>query len=161
MFSRVSPLSSKLTYRIAEAEFQPEVVEAIREVYGLDIGKGCVYSVFVSFEAEGDWTGPFWMIYDTGAAVSLLPLRFFDILGVRKYASIKLMGISSEMEIQARLTRAKLRFIDVDGKKSPKIEAWVAIAERNDVPLIIGLKDIANKHIFSTDPKLKLFYLTF
>jgi len=77
------------------------------------------------------------MIYDTGAAVSLLPLRFFDILGVRKYASIKLMGISPDIQIRARLTRAKLRFIDVKGKKSPKIEAWVAIVERNDVPLII------------------------
>jgi len=161
MFFRVSPLSSKLTYRIAEAEFQPEVVEAVRKAFGLDIGKGCVYSVFVSFEVKGSWTDPFWMIYDTGAAVSLLPLRFFDILGVRRYASIKLMGISPDIEIWARLTRAKLRFIDVKGEKSPKIEAWVAIAERNDVPLIIGLKDIADKHSFSTDPKLKQFYLTF
>jgi len=161
MFFRVSPLSSKLTYRIAEAEFQPEVVESVRKAYGLDIGKGCVYSVFVSFKAKADWTDPFWMIYDTGAAVSLLPLRFFDILGVRRYASIELMGISPEIKIQARLTRARLRFIDVKGEKSPEIEAWVAIAERNDVPLIIGLKDIADKHRFSTDPKLRQFYLTF
>ena len=157
----MSRLSSTLTYKIAEAEFQPEVVESVRKAYGLDIGKGYVYSVFVSFEVIGGWADPFWMIYDTGAAVSLLPLRFFDILGVKKYAPIKLMGISSEMEIRARLTRAKLRFIDMEGKKSPDIEAWVAIAERNDVPLIIGLKDIANKHRFSTDPKLKQFYLTF
>lgn len=157
----MSPLSSKLTYRIAETEFQPEVVESVRKVYGLDIGKGWVYSVFVSFEARGDWTGPFWMIYDTGAAVSLLPLRFFDILGVRRYASIELMGISPEIKIQARLTRARLRFIDIAGKRSPEIEAWVAIAERNDVPLIIGSKDIADKHCFSTDPELRQFYLTF
>jgi len=47
MFFRVSPLSSRLTYRIAEAEFQPEVVEAVRKAFGLDIGKGCVYTVFV------------------------------------------------------------------------------------------------------------------
>ena len=71
------------------------------------------------------------------------------------------MGISPEMEIRAKLTRARLRFIDVKGKKSSEIEAWVAIAERNDVPLIIGLKDIADKHSFSTDPKLKQYYLTF
>jgi len=154
-------LSSRLTYKIAETEFQPEVVEAVRKAYGLDIGKGCVYSVFVSFKAEGSWTDPFWMIYDTGAAVSLLPLRFFDILGVRRYAPIKLMGISSEMEIRARLTRARLRFIDAEGRKSPEIEAWVAIAERNDVPLIIGLKDVSDKHRFSTNPRLRRFYLTF
>jgi len=161
MFFQVSHLSLRLTYRIAEAEFQSEVVESVRKAYGLDIGKGCVYSVFVSFRAKGGWTDPFWMIYDTGAAVSLLPLRFFDILGVRRYASIKLMGISPDIQIWARLTRARLRFIDVKGKRSPEIEAWVAIAERNDVPLIIGLKDIADKHSFSTDPKLKQFYLTF
>jgi len=161
MFFRVSLLSSKLTYRIAETEFQPEVVEAIKKVYGLDIGRGFVFTVFVSFKAKDGWTDAFWMMYDTGAAVSLLPLRFFDILGVRKYASVKLMGISPEMEIWARLTRARLRFIDAKGKKSPEMEAWVAIAERNDVPLIIGLKDIADKHSFATDPKLKRFYLTF
>jgi len=162
MFFRVSRLSSsKLTYKIAETEFQPEVVEAVRKAYGLDIGKGCIYSVFVSFKARAGWTDPFWMIYDTGAAVSLLPLRFFDILRVRRYASIKLMGISPDIEIWARLTRARLRFINAEGKMSPEVEAWVAIAERNDVPLIIGLKDVADKHSFSTDPKREQFYLTF
>ena len=80
MSFRVSLLSSKLTYKIAETEFQPEVVESVRKVYGSDIGKGFVYTVFVSFKAKDGWTDPFWMMYDTGAAVSLLPLRFLAFL---------------------------------------------------------------------------------
>lgn len=107
---------SKLAYRIAETEFKPEVVSSVRKVYGLDIGKGYVYNVSVSFKGKDGWTDPFWMVYDTGAVVSLLPLGFSEILGVEKYASIKLTGISPEMEIPARLTRTVLKFTDLEGK---------------------------------------------
>ena len=83
------------------------------------------------------------MVYDTGAVVSLLPFRFFDMLSLKKFAPVKLTGISPEMEIAARLVRATLKFIDLKGLESPEIEAWVAIAEREEVSLIIGLKSIA------------------
>lgn len=152
---------SKLAYRIAETEFKPEVVSSVRKVYGLDIGKGYVYNVSVSFKGKDGWTDPFWMVYDTGAVVSLLPLGFSEILGVEKYASIKLTGISPEMEIPARLTRTVLKFTDLEGKESPEIESWVAIAERKNVPLIIGLKSIADKHNFIVNAREKKFYLEF
>jgi len=154
-------LFSKLTYRIAEAPFRREVVESVKRVYGLDIGAGWIYRVFAYLRIKNGWTSPFRMIYDTGAMVSLLPSRFYDILGVEKYASIKLMGISPESEVTARLTRATLRLEDIEGNRSPDMEAWVAIAERDDVPLILGLKDVADTHELIVKPRERIFHLQF
>lgn len=88
------------------------------------------------------------MIYDTGAVMSLLPSRFYEMLNIEKYAPIKLVGIPPEAEVAARLSRITLKFLDAKGLESPEIESWVAIAERDDVPLIIGLKSIAETHDF-------------
>ena len=101
------------------------------------------------------------MVYDTGAVISLLPLRFFKMLNLEKFAPVRLTGISPEMEIPARLMRATLRFVDLKGLESPEIEAWVAIAEREDVPLIIGLKSIAETHEFTVNFRERSFSLTF
>jgi len=154
-------LSLKLTYRIVEASFTPEVVESVRRVFGLEISKGYIYSVLVSFKSKGFWIGPFHMVYDTGAVISLLPFRFFEMLNLKKFAPVKLTGISPEMEIAARLVRVTLKFIDLKGVESPEIEAWVAIAEREDVPLIIGLKSIAETHDFTVNFRDGTFTLSF
>jgi len=154
-------LSSRLIYRITEASFRPEIADSVRKVYGIEIGKGYLYRVFISFKSRSFWIGPFPMVYDTGAAFSLLPFRFFEMLHVERFAPIKLMGVLPEMEIQARLVRATLKFIDVRGVESPEIEAWMAIAEREDVPLIIGLKSIAETHEFKVNFRERTFTLSF
>jgi len=157
----VNPLSLRLEYRITEASFRPEVSESVRKVYGLEIGKGYIYRTLVLFKSKGFWIGPFPMVYDTGAVVSLLPFRFFKMLQLEKFAPVKLTGITSEMEISARLVRATLKFMDLKGIESPEIEAWIAIAEREDVPLIIGLKSIAETHEFKVNFRNKTFNLNF
>ena len=154
-------MSLRLTYRISKIPFQPETIDSVKRVYGIDIGEGQVYGVFVSFRTSEGWTGLHRMIYDTGAVVSLLPFRFYNILGVQKYAPVELTGIAPEIEVKARLTRVTLRLEDISGKLSPQIEAWVAIAERDDVPRVIGLKDIADTHKLTVDPKEQKFYLDF
>jgi hypothetical protein len=154
-------LSLKLSYGITETSFRKEVVNSVKKVYGLDIGKGYLYRVLTLFKSKHLWIGPFPMVYDTGAVVSLLPLRFFRMLDVERFAPVKLMGISPEMEIPARLVRATLKFVDLKGLESPEIEAWVAIAEREDVPLIIGLKSIAETHDFTVNFRDRTFTLSF
>ncbi len=86
---------------------------------------------------------------------------FHGLLEVEKSASIKLAGIAPGVHVNARLTRASLRLHDPHGKTSPTTEAWVAIAEKDNVPLILGLKDISDKHNFRVDGKRKTFYLDF
>jgi len=83
------------------------------------------------------------------------------MLNLEKFAPVKLTGISPEMEISARLVRTTLKFVDLKGLESPEIEAWIAIAERDNVPLIIGLKSIAETHDFTVNFRYKSFTLTF
>ena len=151
----------KLSYEISQTEFKKEAVESVRRAFGLDLGTGCVYRVYASFRTKKGWTGPFTMIYDTGAVVSLLPALFYDLLSVEKSAPVKLSGIAPEVEVSARLTRTSLRLRDAWGRSSPRIEAWMAIAERNNVPLILGLKDVSQTHDFRVDAKKRMFYLDF
>jgi len=57
--------------------------------------------------------------------------------------------------------RTNLKFVDLKGLESPEIEAWVAIAEREDVPSIIGLKSIAETHDFTVNFREGSFSLVF
>ncbi len=154
-------MSSTLAYNVSQIEFRRDVTESVRRVYGLDIGRGYVYNVFASFKTKMGWTNPVIMIYDTGAVVSLLPARFHQILGVEKSAPIKLSGISPEIEVGARLTRGELRLHDESGKTSNGFTAWIAIAQKDNVPLVLGLKDVSDTHDFRVDSKKKRFYLDF
>ncbi len=150
-----------LSYKVYQPEFRPEIVESVRRAYGLDIGKAYVYRVLVSFRTKTGWTNSFTLIYDTGAVVSLLPAMFYSLLEVKRSAPIKLSGISPEIEVGARLTRAGLRLHDESGKTSKGFQAWIAIAEKDNVPLILGLKDVSDTHDFRVDSKKKRFYLDF
>jgi len=86
---------------------------------------------------------------------------FHSLLQVENSASIKLAGIAPGVHVNARLTRASLRLHDPHGKTSPTIEAWVAIAAQDNIPLILGLKDISDRHNFRVDGQRKTFYLDF
>ncbi len=154
-------LSSTLSYKVSQTEFKRDTVESVRRVFGLDLGNAYVYHVLASFKTRTGWTLPFLMIYDTGAVVSLLPAMFYHYIGVEKSAAIKLSGISPEVEVGARLTRASLRLQNTEGKTSPRIDAWVAIAEKNNVPLILGLKDVSDTHDFRVETKKRMFHLDF
>jgi hypothetical protein len=70
-------LSLWLKYRITEVSFRPEIADSVRKVYGVEIGKSYLYRVLALFKSRDFWIGPLPMVYDTGAAVSLLPFRFF------------------------------------------------------------------------------------
>jgi hypothetical protein len=159
--SPASHSSSTLSYKVYQPEFRQEIVESVKRLYDLDIGKAYVYRVLVSFRTKTGWTDSFTLIYDTGAVVSLLPAMFYNLLRVEKSAPIKLSGIAPEVEVKARLTRASLRLHDAQGKTSPALEAWVAIADGDNVPLILGLKDVSDTHDFRVDSKKKMFYLDF
>lgn len=113
----------KLSYKVTEVSFRGEVVDSVKRVFGLDIGKGHLYRILTLFKSRDFWIGPFPMVYDTGAAVSPLPFRFFKMLNVERFTPLKLTRISPEMEIPARLIRAILKFIDLRGLESPEIEA--------------------------------------
>lgn len=154
-------LLSFLTYRILEVPFQKDTVESVRNTFGTDLGKTSIYPVYVSFKTKSGWVRPTSMIYDTGAVISLLPASYSKLLDIQKYASGNLGGVTPETEVGVRLAKVTLRFVDLNANTSPAIQAWFAIAERDDVPRIIGLKDINATHRLVVNAKRGIFNLEF
>ena len=47
------------------------------------------------------------------------------------------------------------------GKHPESSRRGIAIAEKDNVPAILGLKDVSDMHDFRVDSKRKMFYLDF
>lgn len=152
---------SSLTYKILELPFHRDTIESVRNAFGVDLGKASIYPVYISLKIKDGWSRLRRMIYDTGAVISLLPASYYNLLGIQKHAIAKLGGVTPETEVRVRLTRVTFRFVDLDGNTSPEIQAWFAIAERDDVPRVIGLKDINAAHKLVVDGKSGIFNLEF
>lgn len=154
-------LLSLLTYEILELPFNKDTVESVSNAFGRDLGKASIYPVYISFKTKNGWSNLHRMIYDTGAVISLLPASYYNLLGIEKHASAKLGGVTPETEVRVRLARVAFRFADLKGDTSPELEAWFAIAERDDVPRVIGLKDINITHKLRVEAKSSMFTLSF
>lgn|GEM_PF-1506351 len=152
---------SSLTYNILELPFNKDTAESVRNTFNVDIGRASVYPVYISFWTKNGWSDLHRMIYDTGAVVSLLPASYYNLLEIRKSAPARLGGVTAETEVKVRLARLKFRFVDLNENTSPDLEAWFAIAERDDVPRIIGLKDVSTTHKLVVNAKNGVFTMEF
>jgi hypothetical protein len=101
------------------------------------------------------------MLYDTGAVISLLPSSYYDILKIKKHARARLGGVVPSSQLNVRIVPVTYKFTDLSGNTSKEHEAWFAIADRDDVPRIIGLKDVNMTHTLVVDAKSGTFRLEF
>ena len=152
----------RLTYRLLDALFRDDAINSIRRVFQEDLGKSVFFRVFANFKStNGEWHGLFPMIYDTGAIITLLPSRMSKLLKVSKYAKASLRGISPKPELKVRLCKLTLKLQDENGNQSPELPVWSAIALRDDVPFILGMKYLVIKHSLATEKKNMTFSLDF
>jgi len=112
-------------------------------------------------KADGSWR-TVEAVFDTGAGISLLPRYESREIGVERSVPHMLTGISKREEclVPVKTSRVRSRLIDSQGSMSPEFALWVAFAERDDVPSILGMKDVINSFKFETDPEGKKLYLT-
>jgi len=144
----------RLTYRFLEVPFRDDATSSVRQVFQEDLGNSVLYRVFANFKsADGKWHGLFPLIYDTGAMITLLPSRMFELLKVGRYATATLRGISPKPELRVRLCKLTLKLQDENGNESTELSAWTAISFRDDLPFILGMKDLATKHSLIADFK--------
>ena len=81
----------RLTYGFLEAPFRDDAVDSVQQVFQEDLGKSVLYRVFADFKStDGEWHGLFPLVYDTGAIITLLPSRMFELLKFGKYATAAL-----------------------------------------------------------------------
>jgi len=152
----------RLTYRFLEVPFRDDAIDSVRQVFQEDLGRSVLYRVFANFKStDGEWCGFFPLIYDIGAIITLLPSRMFKLLKVNRYAKATLRGISPKPELKVRLCRLTLKLQDENGNQSPELSVSSAISFRDDVPFILGMKDLATKHSLIADFKNVRFSLDF
>jgi len=94
------------------------------------------------------------MFFDTGASISLLPKSMLDDLKVDKWVEHKMRGVikKEECKISLKLCRVIARLEDDFGNRSPEFEVWVGIADTEEVPALLGMKDIINSFKAGMDP---------
>lgn len=152
---------SSLTYDIIEFPFNRETSNSVRDNFNTDLGKANLYPVYILLKTPEGWTSPQRMLYDTGAVMSLLPASYYRILGIEKYAVAKLGGVVPNSQLNVRMAPVRYKFSDLAGNSSEEYEAWFAIAERDDVPRIIGLKDVNLTHKLVVNASSGKFSLEF
>jgi hypothetical protein len=80
---------------------------------------------------------------------------------VQKHARGKLGGVVPGSRLDVRLAKVPYRFVDLAGNSSKEYDAWFAFAERDDVPRIIGLKDVSLTHRLTVSAGSGTFTLEF
>jgi len=153
-------LSCRLVYPFDETGIRPDLAEAILKEFGLDFGLMTSVPVNAQFlKQDGTWI-TIDMFFDTGAVISLVSAHVGEEIGLRKYVSHRLSGISRKEEcvVPVRISRVRTRLIDSYGNISPEFDLWVAFAEES-VPNVLGMKDIIQRFNFKADMKAKKLYL--
>lgn len=94
------------------------------------------------------------MRVDTGADLSLIPRSLGLELGLKNGIEHSLMGIAmrEECTIPAQIFKAKARLEDEYGHMSKEFKMWTACAEREEVPLVFGMKSALDHFIVKVDP---------
>lgn len=157
----MNSLQSKLSCKIVEPEISSSIANNYRAVFGEDIGKFPRYQIYASIKGPESWTENRIFKYDTGSTLTLVPKNYFNLLSPEKFSEGEVHGIFREKPLSVKIIKTNIILTDNKGIISPKIEARVAIGNRNDIPLLLGMKDLANSHIFKVDPYKKKFYLSF
>lgn len=100
-------------------------------------------------------------IIDTGAHTSILPKSIWKSIKIKNIGSYDIQGISSKTEcrIPCDVGRIIAQFIDESGNTSKELEMKAFLALTDEVPLIIGFKDILSEFKVCFDRKKNIAFL--
>ena len=98
------------------------------------------------FKTHGGWTPPRKAIVDTGAHISLLPFSLWKSLDARVVGNAKLKGIIPKEECEVYVAVGKVKGMLVDKENhTNEIEIYAFLSLIDEIPLIIGFKDLLEK----------------
>lgn len=153
-------MSSRLVFEFEDIEIKPQIVRRIRQEFKEEFGKITTIPIDVQLQRrDGSWTTTE-AYFDTGAGISLFSQQVGEEIGLEKFVLHELTGIAVKKAclVPVKISKVKVRFLDVEGKFSPEFSIWAAFAEQ-PVPQVIGMKGIIEKFQFETDPANGRFYL--
>ena len=124
-----------------ETYIDPEITKFIAN-YNIIRLKG-----IIRFVKERNYSDPFKAIIDTGAHISLIPQYMWKELNIENLGKYEVRGISNKPECNIPSIIGKLGIIIQDryGNSTKKLKIHSCLALTNEVPLILGFKDLLSK----------------
>lgn len=129
------------------------------DLVGVDIG---IIRLFceVAFVAEEGYTDSYSAVLDTGAPVSVIPYQIWSMLKAEKIKDYAIRGIVPKNECSLPVTIGEVSCILLDREESTKrIKVKAYLAHSNEVPLIIGFKNLLDRFGIYLNFKKNLAYL--
>ena len=114
----------------------------------------------VAFSTASGFTDPHRAIIDTGAPLSLLPLYVWEQCKVKKIRDSAIKGVVPRPECVLPVTLADLTCMLVDGQnKTSELSIKAQLAYTDEVPLVIGFRDLLDSVELHIDYRRKVAYL--
>ncbi|HKZ49961.1 MAG TPA: hypothetical protein VJ110_03080 [Candidatus Nanoarchaeia archaeon] len=100
-------------------------------------------------------------LIDTGAHISVIPKKIWEGAEAKVLGSYAIRGIVSkkECEVPVKIGKITLKLIDKTGYETEEKEILAYLAETNEVPLILGFRDLLEDFKLVLDVKTKEAYL--
>lgn len=116
---------------------------------------------WVVFKTARGWSTPMDAIIDTGAHTSILPQSIWKSIKVKKTGTFDIQGISSKTEcrVPCDVGQITAQFIDESGNTSKELKMTAFLALTDEVPLIIGFKDILSEFKVCFNRKKNIAFL--
>ena len=119
------------------------------ESYGItDFGHFGYWSAFVKLGYKGNWARKYLSArIDTGASISLFPSSLRLDLDLGQGIPYTLYGVvrTQECKIDVELYQLDLELSDYLGQKLLFENVWVALSKREQIPVLLGYKDLLQR----------------
>jgi len=97
----------------------------------------------IRFKTHDGWTDPYPAVLDTGAPVSLIPFNIWSKSVVNPLTDHRVRGVVPKEECSLRVLVGELNCLLADERNySSELTTVSYLTFTNDVPLIIGFKDL-------------------
>jgi len=119
-------------------------------------GRGLIIRLWcwTTFEKTDGWTLPYSALIDSGAHTSLMPKRIWSILPVNKLAEHYTRGLVPREECKMDVDVGELNIALLDEQnRTKKYRIMAFLAPTDEVPLIVGFKDLLSEFKICFDYK--------
>jgi len=114
----------------------------------------------VQFKRKKDWTMPYPALIDTGAHTTIIPKKIWSDLSINKIANHYVRGLIPKEECKLDIEIGSLEILVCDKvKHTKKMQILSYLAPVNNIPLILGFKDLLSKFKICFDYDKKNAYI--
>mgnify|MGYP002397160954 CR=1 FL=1 len=115
----------------------------------------------VRFKTPNSWTEAEYAILDTGAHTSLLPLSLWKELDAQIVTDYFVRGLvpKEECKIDVKVGWVKGKIVDKEGNSTPETRFRAFLALTDNIPLIVGFKDLLERYHIDIDATTHKAYI--